>query len=1104
MKSVRIEREVDFSRIEKKWQEKWERAKIFEAKEDKKKEKYYVLEMFPYPSGSGLHMGHAFNYTVGDIFARFMRMQDFNVLYPMGYDSFGLPAENAAIKNNVHPKKFTEEAIKNFIKQQKSLGLSYDWSRMIKTSDKEYYKWNQYFFLKFFEKGLAYRKEANVNWCGKCNSVLANEQVHNGKCWIHKDTEVEIKQLKQWFIRITGYAEELLREIQKLDWPERIKIMQRNWIGKSEGSEVDFEIENKKNNFVLLHGFTGSPDKNFFPWLKKELENKGNKVFAPKLPNTNNPNINEQVEHVLKNVKFNENSVLLGHSLGSIVALKVVESLNKPVKKLVLAAGFIDPTLVSEEKPYKKIFDWKFDFEKIKRNAKEIIILRDLYDDSVHKLQAGRLKEKIGGEIIDFEAKEAHICGKQEPVVLNYCLEKWPVFTTRADTLFGVTFLVVSAQHPKLMGLVSEKQKKEVEKFLKKTKSTKQEEIDKMEKEGVFTGSYAIHPLTKEKIPIYAGNFVIAEYGSGMVMGVPAHDQRDFEFAKKYKLPVKQVVQEENKIIVIEKSLEPAFYKKIEEFGRVAKKNGLVYIYTDKINDVFELAKINFIDFPWYIHSEGNIKKIMFHSEKEDKIFDWSNKQELKNTKEYGLKIGIKREQLDFDEIREAYEGFGVLVNSQDFYGLFSDEAKEHIAIALQEKGLGRKSMQYKLRDWLISRQRYWGTPIPIIYCSDCGIVPVPEKELPVELPENVKFGKGNPLETNEKFVNVKCLKCGKKARRETDTMDTFVDSSWYYLRYLDNKNDKKPFAPDKAKYWMPINQYIGGAEHAVMHLIYARFFTKVLRDLGFVKINEPFPKLFNQGMIHGEDGFVMSKSRGNVIDPIDISSRYGADTLRLFLISVASPDKDIVWSKSGVEGSRKFLRKVWDYFENIKFGKISERAEHKINKTIKAVGDEIRYFRYNFAVIKIREMFEFMISEREISKEYLEKTIKILSPFCPHMAEELWEKIGGGGFVSLEKWPEFDEGKIKEEFDKAEEIMEKTISDVKNILKLMKEKQGKEGEKIYLYVLPQEKELYDAKDIGSKTGKEVKIFAVNDKSKYDPQGKAQKSRAGKPAIFVE
>ncbi len=817
---------INFQKIEKKWQKRWEKAKLFELKENKK-QKFYLLEMYPYPSASGLHMGHAFNYIIGDVLARFKRMQNFNVLHPMGFDSFGLPAENAAIKSNSHPKIFTDDAIKNYIKQLKMLGISYDWSRMIYSHDSEYYKWNQYFFLQFYKNNLVYRKKSPVNFCAKCSTVLANEQVHNGKCWRHQDTDIEIKHLEQWFINITKYAEELLQDLDKLDWPERIKIMQKNWIGKSQGAEIVFKIKNKS----------------------------------------------------------------------------------------------------------------------------------------------------------------------------------WKIFTTRPDTLFGVTFLVISAQHPQLADLVTEKQKKEVEIFLKKIKSTKQEDIEQLEKEGVFTGSYAEHPLTKEKLPIWAGNFVLAEYGSGMVMAVPAHDQRDFQFAKKYNLPIKQVIKPKD--------------KKTEE------------------------------------------------------------------------------------KIKQAYESSGVLINSNEFSNLSSEEAKEKITKALESKNLGKKTTQYKLRDWLISRQRYWGTPIPIIYCEKCGIVPVPESELPIKLPEEVKFGEGNPLETNKEFVNAKCPKCSSKAKRETDTMDTFFDSSWYFLRFTDSKNAKHPFKKETAEYWMPVDFYTGGAEHATMHLIYARFFTKALRDLEFLNFSEPFTKLFNQGMVH-KDGVVMSKSKGNVILPEEVSDRYGIDTARIFLMSIASPDKDIEWSENGIEGALRFVTRICEYLTKIKKGKSSQRIEHKINKTIKEITAEIENIRYNFALIKLRELLAVLEEETQISKSDAESFIKLLSPFCPHIAEELWEKTGHKTFISKESWPEADESKISEELEKQEEILEKTIEDINNIIKIIKEKFNKPPTSVYLYAIPNEIEIYNQEKIKKKLHLNVKVYKVNDKNIYDPESKAKKAKPGKPGIYIE
>jgi leucyl-tRNA synthetase len=734
----------------------------------------------------------------------------------MGYDSAGLPAENAAIKESVHPKPYTEAIIERFIKQQKDLGLSYDWGRILSTHTPEYYKWNQYFFLKFYEKGLVYRKKAPVNYCPDCKTVLANEQVHNGKCWRHKETDVQIRQLEQWFFKITDYADELLDKVDSLQWPEKIKAMQKNWIGKSFGVEIKFKINN----------------------------------------------------------------------------------------------------------------------------------------------------------------------------------QDWPIFTTRPDTLYGVTFMVISSQHPKLMELVTPEQKMKIEQFLKKIKSTSEKDAIELEKEGEFTGSYAINPVTGDKVPVYTGNFVVAEYGSGMVMAVPSHDQRDFEFAKKYGLEIKVV-------------------------------------------------------------------------------------------------INPKGKELDAKTMKEAHVEDGILVSSQQFSGMENKKAIEEIAKHLEAKGLGKKTTLYKLRDWLISRQRYWGTPIPVVYCDKCGIVLVPESQLPIELPFEVKFGEGNPLATNPGFVNTTCPKCKGKARRETDTMDTFVDSSWYFLRYTDNKNSKEPFDKKRADHWMPVDQYIGGAEHACMHLIYARFFTKALRDLGFVKFDEPFTKLFNQGMLHGEDGFVMSKSRGNVILPEEISKKYGIDTARFFLISIASPDKDLAWSTDGIEGSFRFINKTISYFETVKIGQSSKKIESKANKAIKEVTEDIDNFRYNLAIIKLRQLFESLGPEE--SKQVLESSLKLLHPFCPHITEEIWHtNFKQKTFLTIAPWPIADESKIDASLEESEKNAEKLASDINSVINVMKAHNKVDGYKENLEL------------IKTSIGMDVTIYAVNDKEKYDPQGKASKAKPGKPAIYLE
>jgi len=826
---------IDFQGIEKKWQKEWEQGKIFEVNEKSKKKKFYVLDMFPYPSGAGLHIGHAFTFSLGDIYARFKRLQGYNVLYPIGYDALGLPAENAAIKAGTHPKDYTKKSIANFMKQQKAMGWSYDWTRTVSSANPDYYKWDQWIFLKMLEKKIAFRKKASVNFCKKCDTVLANEQVVNGKCWRHEDTEVEIKPLEQWFFRITDYADELLEGLEKIDWPENAKVLQRNWIGKSHGTEIEFEIETPAHK-----GCTREPEKT-----------------------------------------------------------------------------------------------------------------------------------------------------------------KWPIFTTRPDTLYGVTFMVVSAQHPRLMELVTADQEKEVEKFLKKIKSTSEKDMEELEKQGAFTGSYAINPVNKEKVPVYTGNFVVADYGSGMVMAVPAHDQRDFEFAKKYKIPIKIVIQPEDYDI--------------------------------------------------------NVKKMS-----------------------------------------RAYTGDGRLVDSGEFNNWNNKEAIDEITKYLTKKKLGKKDIQFKLKDWLISRQRYWGTPIPIIYCDDCGIVPVPEKDLPVELPEKVKFGKGNPLTTNKEWINVKCPKCGRNGKRETDTMDTFVNSSWYYLRYCDPGNNKKIFDNKKADYWCPIDQYIGGPEHICMHLIYIRFYTKFLRDLGLLKFDEPAKKYFTQGIILGPDGEKMSKSRGNVIEPLESIKKYGADALRLYLVSNGSADKGFAWSDATIQGTLRFVNNVYNYFNKLKPGKSDKKIESKLNQTIKLVTEDVENFRHNLAAIKLRGLFSYF-SEKNIDKKTAEDFLRMLHVYCPFITEELWHKLGNKTFISLETWPIADEKKIDKKLEEQEKNFEKTISDINNILNIV----GK-GEKVYLYTIPPELGNYDEKLLTKKLGKEVKVFASNDKKKYDPENKAGKARPGRPAIFIE
>lgn len=749
--------------IEKKWQSKWLAENVYKTEMDPKKPKYYTLEMFPYPSGN-LHMGHVRNYSIGDVLARYKTMEGFNVIHPMGFDAFGMPAENAAIKHGVKPSDWTYSNMDNMKRQQREMGLSYDWDRSVATCSPDYYRWTQWLFQLFYKRGLAYKKKAYVNWCETCGTVLANEQVIEGKCW-RCDSQVIKKDLSQWFLKITDYADVLLKDLDLLKgWPDRVKTMQENWIGRSEGLEFNLEVP--------------------------------------------------------------------------------------------------------------------------------------------------ELGEKIAA------------------------------YTTRPDTVYGITFLALAAEHPLIEKICENNPKaQEIKAFCQKAQN--QSELERTssesEKEGIFTGLYAVNPFNGNKVEIWVTNYVLAEYGTGAVIGVPSEDQRDWMFAEKYKL---------NVII----TLQP------------------------------------------------------------------------------------KDKELKLEEMTEAYvDKAGVLVNSAEFSGMDIKAAMKGIMDKAEAEGFGKRRVNYRLRDWLISRQRYWGAPIPVIYCDDCGEQLVPEDQLPVMLPEDVKFEQGSvsPLAQSESFVNCTCPKCGKPARRETDTMDTFICSSWYYLRYTDPHNDKLPFAKDKVNYWAPVDQYIGGIEHAILHLLYSRFFTKVLRDAGMVDFSEPFTNLLTQGMVL-KDGGKMSKSKGNVVSPEEIIGQYGADTARLFILFAAPVDRDLDWSDDGVAGAYRFLRRVWrimEIFEDkIKsssddYDVTALTAEEKdlrrvLHTTIKKVTEDIRdRFMFNTAISSIMELvnafYAFQDSKtingglvREVSLNLL----KMLAPFAPHITEELWSILVAQGSIHQQQWPKYEE----------------------------------------------------------------------------------------------
>ena len=753
----------DFASIESKWQKKWAEEKTYKVTEDKSKPKYYCLEMFPYPSGN-LHMGHVRNYSIGDVIARFKTMHGYNVLHPIGWDSFGLPAENAAIKHKTPPAKWTKENIANMNRQLHAMGLSYDWDREVTTCLPEYYKWTQWFFLQFYKKGLAYKKGASVNWCPGCQTVLANEQVVEGKCE-RCDSVVEKKSLEQWFFKITEYADRLLKDLDKLQgWPNKVRVMQENWIGRSEGAILRFPVQES--------------------------------------------------------------------------------------------------------------------------------------DDIIE------------------------------------------VFTTRPDTVFGLSYMVLAPEHPLVEKLIAgTKYEADVRAFVKEVQQMTEVEraSTELEKKGIFIGAHVVSPADGKIVPILVGNYIIYEYGTGAVMGVPAHDERDFLFAKKYDLPITIVVMPEGKEL--------------------------------RVEDMTEASKEN-----------------------------------------------------------------GIMVNSGQFDGMKNEDAKKAIVDYLAEKGMGEMKVNFRLRDWLISRQRFWGAPIPIIYCDHCGTVPVPEEQLPVMLPHDVDFKPTgeSPLKYMEEFVNTTCPICGRPARRETDTMDTFVCSSWYYLRYTDARNDKEAFAKENADHWMNVDQYIGGVEHAILHLLYARFFTKVLYDMGLVSVDEPFQNLLTQGMVL-MDGSKMSKSKGNIVSPEAIIDKFGADTARLFILFAAPPERDLEWNDQAVEGCYRFINRVWrfvyDYVqsrggENAEVGELSRKDKDMrrlVHTTIKRVTDDAgTRFNFNTAISAIMELVNGLYQYREVAgynkavmAEAVDTLVLLLAPFIPHVTEELWQDLGHGESVHKQKWPVVDEAAL-------------------------------------------------------------------------------------------
>ncbi|MCL5436006.1 MAG: leucine--tRNA ligase [Patescibacteria group bacterium] len=940
-------------KIEKKWQKVWETKKFSAAKDFDKRKKFYALVEFPYPSGDGLHVGHVRSYSALDAVARWKRMSGFNVLYPIGFDAFGLPTENYAIKNKIHPRVATDRNIKTFTRQLKSIGLSFDWSRMVDTTDPKYYKWTQWIFLQLYKAGLAYRGEIPINWCPKCKTGLANEEVIAGR---HErcGTVVTKKLLKQWVIKITKYADRLLADLSVVDYPERVKTQQINWIGKSEGAEIDFEIwDEAVKRFVILHCKGGSPQSYFYPWLKSRLEALGYEVEVPDLPNPEAPNDLEQAEYVSQHCKLDENTVLVGHSSGGHAVLRLLEQDRKVRKAVLIATPTSGKFLDGQPRP--TVLDAitrGFDYEKIRRQCQDFTVLADTHDYAVPLSDNQALARHLDAKYLEVKAAEPHFLVKKETQVFDAVLPRLRVFTTRPDTLFGATYMVVAPEHPVVAEYLKHKSHvqgvwnaKEVADYVeaarKKTDIARSAE-DKdpstgsgQAKTGVeLKGLTVKNPLTGEFLPVWTADYVMMGYGTGAIMAVPAHDERDFAFAKKYRLPIKPVIKPPD----------------VATRDNLIPESGTGHLATD-------------------------------------------------------LEAG-------------CWIGEGTMINSGPCNGLPSSEGRKKITETLEQRGLGQKAVSYKLRDWVFSRQHYWGEPIPVIHCEDCGEVPVPEKDLPVLLPkvknyEPTETGE-SPLSAIKSFVNVKCPKCKGPAHRETDTMPNWAGSNWYFIRYTDSKNARAFADRKKMDYWLPVDLYNGGMEHTTLHLLYSRFVYKFLFDQGLVPEPEPYKKRTSHGIILAADGRKMSKSFGNVVNPDSIVKEYGADTLRLYEMFIAPFDQMVPWAERGVIGVQRFLERLWKFYGTNDWTKKrppeNSKVQKFLHKLIAKITSDLTEMKFNTAVAAFMETLNALEGEEMVSRKTAETYLVLLAPFAPHIAEELWRGLGNKSSVHQQSWPAADE----------------------------------------------------------------------------------------------
>ncbi|PIU24600.1 hypothetical protein COT12_00185 [Candidatus Berkelbacteria bacterium CG08_land_8_20_14_0_20_39_8] len=1014
---------------------------------NKLKKNFYCLDMFPYPSGSGLHVGHPRGYTATDVYSRFKKLQGYNVLHPMGWDAFGLPAENYAIKNKTHPAKVVEENVAHFKSQLEKFDLSYDWDKEVNTTDPKYYRWTQFIFLKLFERGLAYEAEVPINYCPSCKTGLANEEVVGGKCE-RCGAGIERKNIRQWILKITEYADRLLEDLDGLDWPEPIKEMQRNWIGRSEGSNIKFTIQAGKKTVLLVHGFTGNSKENWFPWLKEKLESQGYKVIIPDLPNSDRPVVSEWVATLSKyKSEIEGDLIVIGHSLGAAAACMFLEQTNTNAEKLILVA----PTGPSEKK-WEGLKKVDFTVEDIKVlnqfNAEEINfeklnnLVKSKYiylsqNDPYVPISIKEDYKNLGATIRLFENKGHfnHGTGVTSlPEILSDIEDAIEVYTTRADTLYGCTWVVLAPEHKIISKLKSQiSNLEEVEKYIEKSQNKSDLERTELQKEktGVeLKGVKVINPINGKEVAVWIADYVLGHYGTGAVMAVPAHDERDFEFAKKYDIEViPSVVKSSGNYRsylmgasdISDQDLEKLNIKIVQKLESDVRKIEIpkesIAKYEELITEQLSAGfwneyvgeRIVFI----FKHKDNMVERLEYTNRNIDRI----NKLSAEFTNDASGKTIITN-WLDngADGYYQEYllsKDYGVLINSNGFDGLDSETAKKRITEKLKESGYGDFTVNYKLRDWVFSRQRYWGEPIPIVHCEKCGIVAVPEKDLPVLLPHVEKYeptGDGTSPLSNEldpaiaTWLNTTCPKCGGKAKRETNTMPQWAGSCWYYIAYLMKSDDDYIWNRGKIDPWLPVDLYVGGAEHAVLHLLYARFWHKVLFDEKLVGTIEPFQRLISVGTILGIDGQKMSKSRGNTIDPDPILDKYGSDALKMYELYIGPFSQPAKWSQNGIVGMYRFLQKI----KKISDAKISLSNNDNltlVNKAIKKVGDDIELFNFNTAISCLFETFD-AIDKNGWDIKSVEIFLTLLSPFAPKTTNEISNKIN----IKTGTWPKVNE----------------------------------------------------------------------------------------------